>query len=375
MEEQDKQIEKQPNGDGHAPGAPPAEETQVGQAVRSLTRPTRQLSGLSPTPAKRAVAQAANAALRERIVTLIAALGDPGNPLHHQAEDDLVSIGAPAVPALNDALNPNRPWLTAYRAAEALGQIGDGRAAGPLLDALHHPNSNVRWSAVRALAVVGDARALLDLRRVAREDQGKTSWGESVGGAAQSVLDQMQSHNMLLRGADLIKTAVACVLMLVSLILAWSVINSLRAELRQVGHELVEAGVVAPLIAPTLPTVESAQALAQETQAPEPSAAPTSAPTIVISGTVLTTGNVRAQPTRNGERIGGVSEGDEIIFLATTPDHNWYRVRLGERRAADSRIDSSDETGWVNKSLLSEPQGKVPIEQPPPEPPTPTPTP
>jgi len=375
MEEQDKQIEKQPNGDGYTPSAPPAEETQVGQAMRSLTRSTRQLSGLSPTPAKRAVAQAANAALRERIVTLIAALGDPSHPLHHQAEDDLVSIGAPAVPALNDALNPNRPWLTAYRAAEALGQIGDGRAAGPLLDALRHPNSNVRWSAVRALAVVGDARALLDLRRVAREDQGKTSWGESVGGAAQSVLDQMQSHNMLLRGADLIKTAVACVLMLVSLILAWSVINSLRAELRQVGHELVEAGVVAPLTAPTIPTVESAQALAQETQAPEPSAAPTTAPTIVISGTVLTTGNVRVQPTRNGERIGGVSEGDEIIFLATTPDHNWYRVRLGERRAADSRIDSSDETGWVNKSLLSEPQGKVPIEQPPPEPPTPTPTP
>jgi hypothetical protein len=375
MEEQDKRIEKQPSGDGHAQSAPPAEETQVGQAMQSLTRSTRQLSGLSPTPAKRAVSQAANAALRERIVTLIAALGDPSNPLHHQAEDDLVSIGAPAVPALNDALNPNRPWLTAYRAAEALGQIGDGRAAGPLLDALRHPNSNVRWSAVRALAVVGDARALLDLRRVAREDQGKTSWGESVGGAAQSVLDQMQSHNMLLRGADLIKTAVACVLMLVSLILAWSVINSLRAELRQVGHELVEAGVVAPLIAPTLPTVESAQALAQETQAPEPSAAPTSAPTIVISGTVLTTGNVRAQPTKNGERIGGVSEGDEIIFLATTPDHNWYRVRLGDRRAADSRIDSSDETGWVNKSLLSAPQGKVPIEQPPPEPPTPTPTP
>jgi hypothetical protein len=183
----------------------------------------------------------------------------------------------------------------------------------------------------------------------------------------------MQSHNMLLRGADLIKTAVACVLMLVSLILAWSVINSLRAELRQVGHETVEAGIIAPLAAPTIPAVESAQALGQETQAPEPTAAPTAAPTIEISGTVLTTSNVRAEPTRNGERIGGVSEGDEIIFLATTPDHNWYRVRLGDRHTADSRIDSRDETGWVNKSLLSEPQGKVPIEQPPAEPLTPTP--
>src|SRR5438876_475726 len=91
---------------------------------------------------------------------------------------------------------------------------GAGRAEEALLDALHHPNSNVRWSAVRALAVVGDARALLELWRVAREDHSKTSWGESVAGAAQSVLDQMQSRHMILRGIDLIKTAVACVVML-----------------------------------------------------------------------------------------------------------------------------------------------------------------
>ena len=29
------------------------------------------------------------------------------------------------MPALNEALSANRPWLTSYRAAEALGQIGD----------------------------------------------------------------------------------------------------------------------------------------------------------------------------------------------------------------------------------------------------------
>jgi hypothetical protein len=373
MEEQDKRIQEQSNGDGHMEQAPPAEETRIGPAMESLAKSTHQLPAVPPAPAKRAVAQAANAALRERIANLIAALGDTNHPLHHQAVDDLVSIGAPAVPSLNDALNPNRTWLTAYRAAEALGQIGDGRAAGPLLDALRHPNSNVRWSAVRALAVVGDARALLDLRRVAREDQGKTSWGESVGGAAQSVLDQMQSHNMILRGADLIKTAVACVLMLVSLILAWSVINSLRAELKQVGRERSEAGIVAPLASTAIPTAQSAQTLAQETL--EPTAAPTTAPTIVISGTVRTTGNVRAQPTRSGERVGGISEGDEIIFLATTPDRQWYRLKLGDRHAADSRIDSPDDTGWVNKSLLSEPNGTVEVERPPAEAPEPTATP
>jgi HEAT repeats/Bacterial SH3 domain len=364
MEEQDQQIEEQSNGDGAAQKPPRTEETQVGQVLQSLSKATRQLATPTPAPNKRAVAQAASTALRERIGSLIAALGDPSHPLHHQAVDDLMAIGVPAVPALNDALNPNRPWLTAYRAAEALGQIGDGRAAGPLLDALRHPNSNVRWSAVRALAVVGDARALLELRRVARDDQGKTSWGESVGGAAQSVLDQMQSRNMLLRGADLIKTAVACVLMLVALILAWSVINTLRTELRQVGRETVPAE-VAEQVATALPTLESAQELTQETAVPEPTAVPTAAPTNLITGTVLTTGNVRALPTTKGARVGGVTEGDEVIFLAATSDGNWYKVQLGERHAATSQINSSDGAGWVNQSLLSEPGGDLPTEQPP----------
>ena len=363
MEEQDQRIEEQSNGDGVAQKPSRTEETQVGQVLQSLSKATRQLTTPAPAPSKRVVAQAASMALRERIASLIAALGDPSHPLHHQAVDDLMAIGPPAVPALNDALSPNRPWLTAYRAAEALGQIGDGRAAGPLLEALRHPNSNVRWSAVRALAVVGDARALLELRRVARDDQGKTSWGESVGGAAQSVLDQMQSRNMLLRGADLIKTAVACVLMLVALILAWSVVNTLRAELRQVGREIVSAD-VAEQIATPAPTLESVEALVQETAVPEPTIPPTAAPSDVITGTVLVTGNVRALPTRNGARIGCITQNDEVIFLAATPDRNWYRVRLGERYATSSQINSDDGTGWVNQSLLSEPEGDLPVEQP-----------
>jgi hypothetical protein len=362
MEEQEQRIEEQSNGDGVAQ-KPRAEETQVGQVLQTLSKATRQLTTPAPTPNKRAVAQAASTALRERIASLIAALGDPSHPLHHQAVDDLMAIGAPAVPMLNDALSPNRPWLTAYRAAEALGQIGDGRAAGPLLDALRHPNSNVRWSAVRALAVVGDARALLELRRVARDDQGKTSWGESVSGAAQSVLDQMQSRNMLLRGADLIKTAVACVVMLVALILAWSVVNTLRAELRQVGRETISAD-VAEQIATPAPTLESVEALVEETAVPEPTTTPAVVPSDVITGTVLVTGNVRALPTRNGARIGGVTQNDEVIFLAATSDRNWYKVQLGERHATSSQISSDDGTGWVNESLLSEPQGDLPVEQP-----------
>ncbi|HEU5100906.1 MAG TPA: HEAT repeat domain-containing protein [Roseiflexaceae bacterium] len=375
MEDQDSRTEKQPNGASEQPNgasvdsqANGGEDTQVGQVLQGLAKVTRQLPAVPAATARRADARAIQQANRERIAALIMALGDPGNSLHQHAVDDLVAIGEAAVPALNEALSPNRPWLTSYRAAEALGQIGDGRAAGPLLEALRHPNSNVRWSAVRALSVVGDARALLDLRRVARDDRGKTSWGEPVAGAAQSALSQMQSQNMLLRGADLIKTAVACVLMLVALIIAWEVVGNLRAELRQVGHEPVDPGVVAPLVPTAAPAADSRQPLPQD-QA-EPTALPTALPTLEaaaeITGTVGTTGNVRAFPVQNQTNvIGAITEGDEVVFLSRTPDGQWYRLRLGERHASRSRINNPDgnENGWVRRSLLLQPPEDVPVEQ------------
>jgi hypothetical protein len=374
MEDQDNRIEQKPNGAPEQPngvrvdGQANGDETQVGQVLQGLAKVTRQLPVLPPATTRRADARAVQQATRERIAALIMALGDPSNSLHQHAADDLVAIGEAAVPALNEALSPHRPWLTSYRAAEALGQIGDGRAAGPLLEALRHPNSNVRWSAVRALSVVGDARALLDLRRVARDDRGKTSWGEPVAGAAQSALNQMQSQNMLLRGADLIKTAVACVLMLVALIIAWEVVGNLRSELRQVGHEPVDPGVVAPLVPTAAPAVDALQPLAQS-QA-EPTALPTPLPTleaaVEITGTVGTTGNVRGFPVQNQTNvIGAITEGDEVIFISRTPDGQWYRLRLGERHASRSRINNPDgnENGWVRRSLLLQPPEDVPVEQ------------
>lgn len=373
-----------PDGEPGGPATPAADETQVGQVARSLGNVTRQLPRTPPAPAnaRRAETRAAQQVARERIATLVAALGDPSHALHQSACDDLVALGDAAVPALNEALSPNRPWLTAYRAAEALGQIGDGRAAGPLLEALRHPNSNVRWSAVRALAVVGDARALLELRRVARDDRGKTSWGEPVAGAARSALNQMQSQNILLRGADLIKTAVACVLMLVALIVAWKVVGDLRSQLKQVGFEAVDPSVLsapAPTAAPQL--LDLSQPTAEAS--PEPTAAPAVESTPAITGTVRATANVRALPqVGTGEVIGRISEGDEVVFLAVTPDGQWYRIQLGERHFASSRITSPNGDGWVNRSLLSQPDGTVPVEEvalptapPPADQPNPTPTP
>ncbi len=339
-------------------------------ATRSLVRAART----TMTSDRGAGANVADAALQRRIMMLIGALGDPGHPLHARAVDDLVALGEPAVPALIEALRTHEPWLMAYRATEALGQIGDGRAAGPLVEALRHPNSNVRWGAVRALATVGDARALLELRRVARTDRSKTSWGESVGDTARAVLDQMQSRTLLARVAELVKTAIACVLMLVSLIFAWNVLTELRDELSRVGRIEPAPVIIAPPVRTTAPQAVIAPPTSIASPAPSPTPSTATVPVIASepTGVAVTSGNVRATPARLPDNvIGSVSAGDTLIFLGVTPDGAWYRVRLGSPVAASSQIRSVDGSGWVSASLVSAPE-RVPVETPPPLPlPTP----
>ena len=352
MEDQDKHVDKQTNGTRRD------EITQVGQVLRNLAA-TRHL----PTPTLPQRSTTVPTVQRERIAMLIAALGDVNHPHHQQAVNDIVAIGDPAVPALSEALSPRRPWLTAFRAAEALSQIGNGRATSALIEALHHTNSNVRWSAVRALAALGDARALLQLRKVAREDRGKTSWGESVAGAAQSALDQMRVQNVLLRSTDLLKTAIACVLMLVALIVAYSVVINVRTTLRTIGHEQVPAGVVAPYSATDAAATAS---VGPATAAPAiaPTVVPTPASNGQVTGTVLEIANVHKSPTTTGAKIGVINRDDEVIFLAATPDKEWYRVKLSDHHAGTSQINSADGSGWVIGSLLSLPAGAVKIETP-----------
>lgn len=361
MSNQEKSLEEQADADGRG------ELTQVGQ-VANPGGQTRRLNAQQPAATMRAVASGFQ---RERIATLIAALGDTQHPLHHQAVTDLVAIGDPAVVALNEALNPRRPWLTSFRAAEALGQIGDGRATSALIEALRHPNSNVRWGAVRALAAIGDARAMFDLRRVARDDRAKTTWGEPVAGAAESALDQMRSQNVLFRSAELVKTALACVAMLVALVVAGSLISSVRSDLAGVGKDPVDAAALFAVVTPTIdpfatPTVEAEPTSATTVEPTQLLSTPViSVPEAsgVITGTVLTTANVRSEPSSQREnKIGTVSAGDDIEFLASTPDAKWYRVRLGERVKQNSRIASLDNTGWIIATLLSKPAAELPVE-------------
>lgn len=376
-------------------GAPPI--------APGIDRATRRMPGVAPGRA-RAGRQSRPGPSREQLASLIEALGDSGHPLHATAVDELAAIGPAAVPALCDALGPDRPWLTVYRAAEAAGRIGDGRAAGPLINALNHPNSNVRWSAVRALTQIGDLRAILELRRVAQHDQGRTSWGESVAGAAQSALAEMRRRSVWGQSLELIKTAVTSVLMIFALVLAFGVVSGLRDELDGFGRVIpgqtqipqFELPTVVPNEPPSGDRGASSAQSAPATAALAPTAAratiqpvlaPTTAPTGaagaigatgVFTGTVRQDANVRPFPDTGNQPIGRVTLDDELVFLARSGDGQWFLVRLGTRRASASAINSPDGSGWINQALVSAPTGELPIQDPPPppaatpEPPTPT---
>jgi hypothetical protein len=310
----------------------------------------------------------------EQIQLLIDALGDTEHPAHARAVEDLAAIGEPAVPWLVNALDKQQSWLVAYRASEALGYIGSGRATSALIQALEHPNSNVRWSAVRALAQIGDLRALLELRRVAHNDTGRTSWGESVAVTAQNALDQLRARSMWGQSLELVKTAITSVLMILALVIAYRVVTELRVELSRINDAQEIAAVQSNL--PQLPeeSPEAAQGVAgvatplAEPQPTQPLPTPTSIPTPTpgITGTVLQRANVRPEPTVQNEPIGLLNSGDEVIFLAQSADGNWYQVRLGSQASDASAIGGPDgaDAGWVSASLLSSPSGEVPVATP-----------
>jgi HEAT repeat protein len=78
-------------------------------------------------------------------------------------------IGSPAVPACI-ALLKNNEWRVRYRAAEALGQIGDARAYAPLTTALGDEKDHVRYMAAKGLGLLGDSRAVPHLGALQRDE-------------------------------------------------------------------------------------------------------------------------------------------------------------------------------------------------------------
>jgi HEAT repeat protein len=101
--------------------------------------------------------------------TLLFRLSDPDKTVRAGAMHGLVRIGKPAVPACIALLESN-DWKVRYRAAEALGLIGDCEAYAPLIAALEDGKDHVRYMAAKGLGLLGDSRAVAHLGLMQRDE-------------------------------------------------------------------------------------------------------------------------------------------------------------------------------------------------------------
>jgi len=104
------------------------------------------------------------------ISLLVESLSDGDNPGRRNAAlDALIRCGGAAVPPLLEACLDSDVDVR-KQVVDALGGIGDPRAAGRLVELLADPDPNVRGAAADALGQVGDEAVRADLLRAARED-------------------------------------------------------------------------------------------------------------------------------------------------------------------------------------------------------------
>ena len=75
--------------------------------------------------------------------------------------------------------------INRWKAAEALGRMGDPGAVEPLIDALWDDDSRVRLKAAWALGQVGDLRAVAPLKRLYRLE--KEDMKESISEAIEEI--------------------------------------------------------------------------------------------------------------------------------------------------------------------------------------------
>ena len=106
---------------------------------------------------------------RLTIQTLISRLSDRDKAVRAEAMHGLVAMGKPAVPACIVLLSDS-DWKVRYRAAEALGLLGDGGAYAPLVAALDDEKDHVRYMVAKGLGLLGDSRAVERLGRM-RDDE------------------------------------------------------------------------------------------------------------------------------------------------------------------------------------------------------------
>jgi hypothetical protein len=278
----------------------------------------------------------------EAIAHWVSLLADPEAPGHREAVDVLVGIGRPALPALVQALQ-SESWLQAFRACEALAAIGDRRAVGPLMRALSHPNSNVRWAAAEALGQLRSRWARGRLRRVARNDETRTSWGEPVAEAAERAIERIDRTPLSL----FLSTLEMLLLIGLCGAIVWGAFVFIRQELRQLPRQRTPT----PTVTPTA------------TSTPTPTPTPTPLPEFppIRAVVVAPLANVRDRPdTATGAIIGVLHETDEVWIHGGRMGAEgkwWYAVTLAEihnpQSSESAGLLQQGARGWIFSELLA----------------------
>lgn len=98
----------------------------------------------------------------ERISLLIRELHDEDKDKRKEAMEALVECGNSALIPLIDLLYDDS-WVIRYRAAEALGLIGDERSTGPLTLLLKDEKDHVRYMAAKGLGYIGQPASSISL--------------------------------------------------------------------------------------------------------------------------------------------------------------------------------------------------------------------
>jgi hypothetical protein len=271
----------------------------------------------------------------EQVTRWVALLAHSEDPAHTRALDELVVIGRPAVPALVASLD-SETWIQVFRASEALGLIGDRRAARSLMRLLDHPNSNVRWGAAEALGRIRSRWARGRLHRAAQDDESRTSWGEMVAEAAERAV------------ASIDRTMFSRVLTFLQIVvLVAACIGIGYTAYRIISSELADRVVPTAVPTPTETVVFTPTATATPTRTPVPTMEP-------IAGTITTdSANVQDLPSvESGQVIATLHFGDEVwIYRGRVDevDDLWYLVRLKEihNPATVSELLEGGAYGWV----------------------------
>ena len=106
-----------------------------------------------------------------RVKPLIAALKDPDESVRWRAAEVLGQLGdGRAIEPLVDAVLKDPNNIVRWHIAETLEQLGDGRAVEPLIAALKDPDGSVRRRAAEVLGQLRDGRAVEPLIAAALQD-------------------------------------------------------------------------------------------------------------------------------------------------------------------------------------------------------------